>query len=147
MDLHFTYASFEGRIGRLHFIAALLLLAAASVAVTFVGVGLFAAHRGPVAFVVAVVMAGACAANVWATLALYAKRLHDVGVSGWGGAWILGLIYGGLFLMPFAPRIAAFVMLVSCLLALVLTFAPGDERENGWGPPPHGPVHTFAPAE
>lgn len=147
MDPRYTYLSVQGRIGRLHFAAALALLTLVSLAAGAVGAALLRAASGPAAILLGLAMLGLFGLNVWAVLALYAKRLHDVGVSGWGGVWILGLIYAGGGLLPFAPRLAAFLMLVGALLALALALAPGDRGDNAWGGAERPAGYAAVPAE
>ena len=55
---------------------------------------------------------------VWISFALYAKRFHDRGKTGWMG------------LVVFIPLIGPFWILIEC------GFLPGDPVANAYGPPP-----------
>ena len=107
--LHMLFG-FDGRIDRGKFWTGMVLIFVASI----IGLGLIAiGHPGAIVPAV-MVFIGA----VWASLALYVKRLHDVGRSGW---WVLvGLI----------PYIGGLILLVW------LGFASGNYGENDYGPQP-----------
>lgn len=67
LDWKFLFLSFQGRIGRIHFWIAFLILVGASVVVQLVPI------VGQLAFLVL----------FWPHLAIQAKRLHDIGRPAW----------------------------------------------------------------
>jgi len=111
--------SFEGRIGRAHFWLGLLLVILIGVAFGIV-VGLIDGgenlqrpqEMGPVASVIAVI--GLLTMTI-AQLAVYVKRFHDRGKSGW---WVL---------IAFVPVIGFFWILIE------LGMLAGDPGPNAYG--------------
>ena len=111
--------SFEGRIGRAHFWLGLLLVILIGVAFGIV-VGLIDGgenlqrpqEMGPAASVVAVI--GLLTTTI-AQLAVYVKRFHDRGKSGW---WVL---------IAFVPVIGFFWILIE------LGMLAGDPGPNAYG--------------
>lgn len=137
-----------GRCGR----RGLLLAAALLVVVQFVFSVLVAA--GLIAFY----GAGALVfklATLWIALAMVVKRLHDVGLSGWWllagasglAAWTVAVSmvsYASFGLDAFMPGTALYwisfliVMVPAIGIAMWLHAAPGDHRDNRYGPLPDG---------
>ncbi len=92
------------------------------------------------------IMLAAFAVSTWISLATSAKRLHDLGVSGW---WIVPLYLAsmaGSAVSNAAPPGGGPLGLVLAGVGLVLTFgpiiylgaAPGQTGENRFGPDPRG---------
>ena len=120
---HRRFLVFDGRIGRLEYLlAAVLLPIAGLVAALIIGlvIGLplrwiagdtIAAVFGWIPLVAWLVLA------IWATLAAGIRRCHDLGFTGW------------LLLLSLVP-------LVGSLLGIVLLVWPGEKGENKYGPQP-----------
>jgi uncharacterized membrane protein YhaH (DUF805 family) len=140
MDFRDHFFSLEGRIARLPFLGGLLLLTAISGVVSMIGAAQIWVHRGTAgASVVLVLMAAAALVNAWTALALYAKRLHDLGASGWMGvpilaAGIVGLATGSILSMGFG-----------IVAAITLCLAPGESGQNRWGPAPGTEDEAWSP--
>jgi uncharacterized membrane protein YhaH (DUF805 family) len=116
--------SYEGRIGRASFwlgvLLVILMAAAIGLVAGLVGYPLDAVlapngqEAGPATIVLMIV---AIIAATYAQLAVYVKRFHDRGKSGW---WVL----------------IAFVPLIGFLWILIeLGMLPGDPGRNAYGPP------------
>lgn len=120
--------SYEGRIGRARFWLGVLFVILMSMAFGFVG-GLFnlypvdpysgelAREVGALSLVYALVTVGTV---LYAQLAIYVKRFHDRGKSGW---WVL---------IAFVPVIGFFWILIE------LGMLSGDAGPNAYGPPEIG---------
>jgi uncharacterized membrane protein YhaH (DUF805 family) len=112
--------SFHGRIGRRVYVGGLLLnlaLAAAAIAaVIHLGKDQPRAEPGgPLDPLIASIILPGLVLFSWAKLALAAKRLHDLGKSGW------------LCLVLFIP-------LFGLIAVIFLLFARGDDYDNAYGP-------------
>ncbi len=138
MNLSRLYVSFEGRLERIPYLAALLVLTLVSVTISTVGSHLFRNYPGAAALVVAMAMAAITFANVWAVLALYAKRLHDMGYSAWHGTWILATPLAAMATLVMAPMIAFVLLAITAAAGLGLVFVPGTPGPNAYGPAPGG---------
>ncbi len=88
------------------------------------------------------IMLGAFAVSTWISLATSAKRLHDLGVSGW---WIIPLFLAsmvGSTISSVGPPGPVPLNLLAMLLGLALIFGPiiylgavpGQSGENRFGP-------------
>lgn len=133
MDIRRTYVSFEGRLARLPYLAALMLLTLVSVTLTTTGVHLFHNYPGAAALVVAMAMAAITGANVWATLALHAKRLHDMGYSGWHALWILAAPLAAPVALAMAPPVGMTLLAVTAVAGFGLVLVPGEPAANRYG--------------
>jgi uncharacterized membrane protein YhaH (DUF805 family) len=112
--------SFYGRIGRRAYAGGLLLnlaLAAAAIAaVIYLGKDQPRAQPGgPLDPLVAYIILPGFLLFSWAKLALAAKRLHDLGKSGW------------ICLVLFIP-------FLGLIAVIFLLFARGDDYDNAYGP-------------
>jgi uncharacterized membrane protein YhaH (DUF805 family) len=112
--------SFYGRIGRLSYVGGLLinlaLAAAAIAAVLYLGKDQPRVEPGgPLDPLVVSIMLPGVVLFSWAKLALAAKRLHDLGKSGW------------LCLVLFIP-------FFNLIAVIFLLFARGDDYGNAYGP-------------
>ena len=84
------------------------------------------------------------------SLAVTARRLHDIDRSGWWcllpiGSGLAGLVVGVVMVVLFEqPSIAAFMTLAGGLAGfialLVFLVRAGDAGDNRYGPPPGGPA-------
>ena len=110
-----TCLSFEGRIGRLQYLALSTLLPFAIVVAGFLLAAVAASIAGDLGLILIPLYVVGYILVVWMSLAAGVRRLHDLGHSGW---WLL------LFLVP----------LVSLVLALLLYLWPGEEGANDYGP-------------
>src|SRR5262245_39613230 len=107
------YAKFDGRASRSEYWWYALALIVGSWAVLFILAAL-SRDSGPALAVFSV----AWLLLIIPTLAVWVRRLHDVGRSGWW--WLIGFIpFGGLVL-------------------LVFTLLDSEAGPNRWGPPPPG---------
>ena len=109
--------SFYGRIGRLAYLGGLLLDLAWAVAV-LAALSYLDRGRTPGAPIHPAVFPGLISGFVlfiWAKFALAAKRLHDLGMTGW-----ISLV----MIIPAFGLIAVIILLV----------APGDDNDNRYGP-------------
>jgi uncharacterized membrane protein YhaH (DUF805 family) len=133
--------SFDGRLRRLAYLrygimasiaGKLLLVGAAAIAV---------ATRGGVGWAIGAALAAlAVAFWAWATVAITAKRLHDLGLSALHLIWLgpFGVVCGGLgeLAVPREPVLGVVLGLVPLGIILWLQLAPGQRRENRFGPAP-----------
>ncbi len=98
---------------------------------------------GPANIPAIVILLAAFAVATWISLATSAKRLHDVGVSGW---WIIPLFLASMAgsavsnaAPPFGPE-GIVMMIVGLILTLgpiiYLGAVPGQAGENRFGPDP-----------
>lgn len=142
MNFARLYVSFDGRLERIPYLGALLALTLASVTVSTVGSHLFRTYPGAAALVVAMAMAAITFANVWAVLALYAKRLHDMGHSAWHGTWILATPLAAMTTLVMAPMISFVLLAITAVVGLGLVFVPGTPGPNAYGPAPSAPSHA-----
>ena len=116
--------SYEGRIGRARFWLGVLLVILMSIALGIIG-SLFGipidSSRGVVVEEIsaagALYLLAAFVAVAYAQLAVYVKRFHDRGKTGW---WVL---------IAFVPVIGFFWILIE------LGMLPGDPGPNAYGPP------------
>ncbi|MCL2075709.1 MAG: DUF805 domain-containing protein [Betaproteobacteria bacterium] len=106
-----NWLSFEGRLGRIRYLAWAIIFGFA------VGgaAGVVGALVGPIALGLLMFLA-AIAAIVF-NISLTVRRLHDINASGWLALLLLVPVLGNLF-------------------ALALLFWPGTAGENDYGPPP-----------
>lgn len=111
------FFSAGGRLGRLRYLGAILLLHVALGGIAFAGslvLTLVAAAAPDAGLVASLALAGLLLlVTLWFTLLWTVQRCHDFNASGW---WSL------LVLIPLA--------------GLVFLFIPGNEGENRFGPPP-----------
>lgn len=82
---------------------------------------------------------------ITATVAVWARRLHDLNYSGWHLLWIAGTALPFAFLLPefaddsaSAEAIALIIVydVLTLLLWLWMLFAPGTKGPNAWGDVP-----------
>jgi uncharacterized membrane protein YhaH (DUF805 family) len=114
--------SFDGRIGRLRYLAWTMALTLVMMVVVGVAFALGAAWIFTSGSIAAMIVGGLLAAVVflgfaYVSIQFNVQRLHDLGWSGW--LWLLNLI-------PFVGSVFPFVLI----------FAPGNEGANRYGPPP-----------
>jgi uncharacterized membrane protein YhaH (DUF805 family) len=81
-------------------------------------------------------MAAITGANVWAALALHAKRLHDMGYSGWHSLWILAAPLAAPVALAMAPPVGMVLFAITAVAGLGLVFVPGEPAANAHGAPP-----------
>jgi len=143
--------TFHGRLGRaawwLAFLVQLIIVLAAGLVAGLVTTGgqPDAAPAGETANIPAIlIMIAAFVVATWISLATSAKRLHDLGVSGW---WIIPLYIGstlGSAISNAAPQGGGLGALLLTVLGLALTFGPiiylgavpGQSGDNRFGPDP-----------
>ena len=120
---HGRFLVFHGRIGRLEYLlAAVLLPIAGLVAAGIVGLvlglllGLIAGETAAALFGW-IPLVGWFVLSIWITLAAGIRRCHDLGLSGW------------LLLLSIVP-------LVGAVLAIALLVWPGEKGDNKYGPQP-----------
>ncbi len=117
MDWKHLVTSFDGRINRAKFWAAVGIMIAASVVAMIIDNALGLTFQGlPYGFVYALV----ALVSIYVALAVYAKRWHDRGKSGWWSLIILVPFIGGIWL------------LVECGIL------EGNRGPNQYGPDPLG---------
>lgn len=120
--------SFDGRIGRLRYLAWTMVLTLAML--PLVGVGFWLASTWLLASdsIAGLIVGGLLAAVVvlafaFVSIQFNVQRLHDLGWSGW--LWLINLV-------PFVGSIFPFILII----------APGNTGANQYGPPP--PRNTTA---
>lgn len=115
MDWKYLYTSFDGRINRAKFWAGAVVLFAITAVLTFVDmfVGTYNYEYG-----VGILTTIFTIAAIYPAVALYAKRWHDRGKSGW---WTLIIL---------VPIIGAIWFLIE------QGFLRGDQGPNTYGPDP-----------
>lgn len=134
-----AWFSFSGRAARRQYWRTLLLLIGVSFALSALGV----IPGGQI-----IAMPFSLAANI-AQWALVARRLHDLGRSGWwqvpamalGMAAVLQVVSMGQSGIEARPDIAAAMlgaMFLSMAFVVVIGVVRGDPGPNRWGPPPAG---------
>jgi len=145
--------TFHGRLGRgywwLAFLVQIILIMAASAVAGLIATGgqpetVPPRDTAPPSTIL--VMIGALVVTTWISLATSAKRLHDLGFSGW---WILPLYaasMAGSGLSSALPPGSSLAGLALTAVALALTFGPilflgavpGQQGENRFGPDMRG---------
>lgn len=95
MDWKYLFTSFEGRIGRQSYWMGVLALVAVSVVAGVLDAILGTAGEGGYGIVTIL----AALAIIYPALALYAKRWHDRGKSGWWSLIGLVPVIGGLWML------------------------------------------------
>ena len=68
--------------------------------------------------------------------AVTARRLHDLGLSGWHVLWLVGLSGGAVYFDDHHPPTAYGLSAGLAVFGLGLLFMPGETNENAHGPPP-----------
>lgn len=113
VDFKYLFLSYEGRIGRKPFWIAVAIMFAMSIAVSIIA-SILASISAPLVNIITL----ASLAAIYPACAVYAKRWHDRGKSGW---WSL------VCLIP----------IVGPLYALwELGIQPGIDEDNSWGARP-----------
>lgn len=151
--------SFRGRASRLAYVggvlAALLGLVLPWASAGTVGIGLeLAIHAvlravypegaaafaraGLAAWLMILVGTVCAAASFWLLAAMAAKRLQDLGLSGWHFAWLVALSLLGEFAQNGVVDTAAALIVSGALLLLALL--PGTRGANRYGPSPGLPT-------
>ncbi|SDB44857.1 DUF805 domain-containing protein [Pseudomonas sp. NFACC13-1] len=120
--------SFEGRIGRLRYLAWTMVLTLALLPLVGIGFWLATAWLLASDSVAGLIVGGLLAAVVvlafaFVSIQFNVQRLHDLGWSGW--LWLINLV-------PFVGSIFPFILII----------APGNTGANQYGPPP--PRNTTA---
>ncbi|OAB51672.1 DUF805 domain-containing protein [Pseudomonas thivervalensis] len=120
--------SFEGRIGRLRYLAWTMVLTLALLPLVGVGFWLATAWLLASDSIAGLIVGGLLAAVVvlafaFVSIQFNVQRLHDLGWSGW--LWLINLV-------PFVGSIFPFILII----------APGNTGANQYGPPP--PRNTTA---
>ena len=126
--VRFFYFSVRGRISRrFYWLFGFVPLLVAGLVLALV---LLAAQPDPSAGSPLLLFVAAVFA-VWAGIAIYAKRLHDIGLSAWWIAIPLSLyMVVALFVSPPAARLLSFVVWI------VLGLITGTKGANKFGPDP-----------
>lgn len=150
MDWKTLFLSPEGRIGRQSFWIGWLVLLGVNVVASWIP------------FVGTLIIL----ASIYASVCIHAKRLHDMGQTGWWQVlpWVLGpcLVFGAAVSVGVSailaavrggePEMAALSALASLAIACFVAFAIwlaftlwvgfslGQPRENKYGPPPINPT-------
>ena len=120
------YADFRGRSGRCEFWSYCLFLFLGYLALFSAGIAAAMASEGEADALIALLTVGGpilfFLMNFLAGLALTARRLHDMGIS---GALLIAIFFAMLFLSLLAwPGYMLWMSL------------PGQAKTNRWGPPP-----------
>lgn len=118
------YARFEGRSAPLEFWMYSLFLVCGYLAIFALGAALTPLGDGPVGIVIGAGWVLFFVANFVPGLALTARRLHDLGLS---GHWIWAF-YGAFFILNMLAWLGYFVVMS----------LPGNKAENRFGPPIYG---------
>ena len=106
--------SFNGRIGRAEYLLGLVIaLVGLFLGLGAIGAALRSTGLDALGMIIVLVL------FFWAKFAIAAKRLHDLGKSGF---WCLAL----------------FVPVVGFIVVLMFLFVPGEEYDNQYGPRPKG---------
>jgi uncharacterized membrane protein YhaH (DUF805 family) len=113
-----------------------LLLGAICLLVDGIAVGLMMTGNAGGMVIGGVVLAAAVFFGFWSVLALGAKRLHDIGHSGWLLLWV-SLAFGILGAIGSQSPVVQVISLL-CQIAwnIYVLFKPGTEGQNRFGPPP-----------
>jgi uncharacterized membrane protein YhaH (DUF805 family) len=132
MTLSQILFGFSGRLARLPYfgysLVALVLLALAF----FFIVNVFITN--PALGLAGVLVIGIVA--IWTSLAITAKRLHDLGLSGGHVIWMFGLGAMSRVTSPTNPGLGMLFGLAELIAWLWLLFAPGQPAANAYGPEP-----------
>ena len=136
---------FEGRLPRLRWLGWSCAVFAATAVVWslafFLGYALESQGNG-IAMLAAGLVAGVWGiVLVWTSLALNAKRLHDLGLSGWHLLWINGANVVAQFTAERVPVLAMLCGLAGLVVAAVFIFKKGTPGPNAYGGDPVGPGH------
>jgi uncharacterized membrane protein YhaH (DUF805 family) len=140
-NLQWYFLSFKGRIRRMEFwlgyVGILILVGFLSWPVLYL-FRLAGVWHNPrdVVFALTFYVKACVLVSAWPVAAIYAKRLHDIGLSAW---WV---IVGPLVLL--IPEIVSSVLSVLLPLAIpvVLGSLPGITGPNQFGDDPHGNVRS-----
>ena len=114
MDWKYLFTSFEGRIGRQQMWMGIIVLIAISIVVAVLDMILGTRTESGMCILGLIYSIAA----IYPSIALYAKRWHDRGKSGWWSLIILVPIIGGLWLL------------------IELGFLKGTDGPNQYGPDP-----------
>jgi uncharacterized membrane protein YhaH (DUF805 family) len=123
---------FTGRLARLPYFGYSLLSVLLLGLAAFVAFPLFFA--APVLGVISVLALGVVGA--WTGLAISAKRLHDLGMSGLHLIWIAALGTASRAMEESEPLISSLFGVAELIVWLFLLFAPGEPSDNQYGPAP-----------
>ena len=126
---------FKGRIRRLAYFGYSIALTVLFGALIVGGMLSFDGAGPGVVLGGALFLAGIVGA-VWCGLALTVKRLHDLGLSGYNAAWIMGLNVVGSVVGQASGGLAIAFDLASFGVGLWLLFASGQVQANEYGPVP-----------
>jgi uncharacterized membrane protein YhaH (DUF805 family) len=135
---------FKGRIARLTYFGFSMALTAVFGGLIVGGMVSFDSAGSGVVLACSLFLVGVVGA-VWSGLALAVKRLHDLDLSGYNVAWIMGLNVAGSVVGQASNGLAIAFNLASIGFGLWLIFAPGQSHANGYGPVP-GSLTTSAAA-
>lgn len=113
--LKWLFFSFQGRIARRSFAVGIVFLLFPQLIVVLQMVRYESNEKMLALLGLSLIGVWACA--LWSAMALAAKRLHDLGVTGW------------LSLIAFFPA-------VSWIFFLTLMVLPSSQKDNEYGPPP-----------
>ena len=142
LQLRTALFSFVGRINRAPFIffsIASTVIFYGSILLIGIGLERYSRFTVPVIFFVALLIA-LFVSNVWASLALGVKRLHDLNLSGAHMIWIyLFSIFTGTLstFIIYSWGVVCVILgaLISCGIMLWLWCTPGTNGHNKYGPP------------
>ncbi|MEK0084369.1 DUF805 domain-containing protein [Benzoatithermus flavus] len=154
MDLTTALFSLNGRLSRLaYFGYGSLAWAIGAVLIVVGAVGLAATDSGHGAQAIGLLLVLSAVGFIfWTSIAIAAKRLHDLGLSALNLVWICLLdgVCSGIseVARPSEPVLAFVLSLVPLGVGLWLLFAPGQPHDNPFGPASGkaGPQATSAPA-
>jgi uncharacterized membrane protein YhaH (DUF805 family) len=109
--------AFQGRVGRLAFIAGFAIVVVVVLSLVYVSIALAGNDQGAAGGAISAVAFLLALAALWPLTALMTKRLHDLNRSGWHGVWLVAL-WLSPNLMPDALETPATLAAIATLLAL-----------------------------
>lgn len=138
--------SFQGRINRSTFFWSSMAAYAICTVVDAFAISMMFTQNMGVAMMGMLILGIAAFFGYWAVLALNAKRLHDLGKSGWTTLWVTlaGMIGAVIGTLNQSPVLTGLSSIAVFLWALYVLFTPGQKGDNRFGPQPGTAVPLVA---
>ena len=142
MDWKYLFTSFDGRINRAKFWAAIGVFFVLGIVGVIIDSVLGSHVTVGGGMQIGIVGAIISLASIYFALAVYAKRWHDRDKSGWLSAVLIAVFVVAAILVMVAPGLATVIAIVELLVAIwfivELGILQGTKGPNKYGPDPLG---------